>query len=343
MQIFKTILAAIAVSAMSLPVAACAQASLSFDGYLELVAAKARGEGVSERAIRQVIDGLTYNERVIRFDQSQPGSSSSTSSSSFPAFQPYYNRTITQARIDGGRRALANYRLIASGVEREYGVPAEILVAIWGKESSYGAVKGDFDLARSLATLAYEGRRRELFEPELIALMKMVDRGVPRSQLVGSWAGAFGNPQFLPSVYLRLAQDGDGDGDADIWNSAADTLASIARYFVDAGWQRGVPWGVRATVPAGFNRSEFENPMLAPYCPRVHDRHAPWRTVREWRALGVTPQQPIDDDTLVSIIEPDGPGNTAYLLTGNYRTILEYNCSNYYALGVGLLANEIAR
>ena len=343
MQTVKTILAALAATAMTIPVAACAQSSLSFDGYLELVAAKARGEGVSEGAIRQVIDGLTFNERVVRFDQSQPGSTTSSNSSSFPAFQPYYRRTVTQDRIDGGRRTLARYRSIAQQVERESGVPAEILVAIWGKESAYGAVKGDFDLARSLATLAYEGRRRELFEPELIALMKMVDRGVPRSQLVGSWAGAFGNPQFLPSVYLRLAQDGDGNGVADIWNSAHDTLASIARYFVDAGWERGSPWGVPATVPSGFDRSVFANPMTAPYCPRVHERHAPWRTVAEWRALGIRPQQAIADDTLVSLIEPDGPGNTAYLLTRNYHTILEYNCSNYYALGVGLLANEIAR
>lgn len=343
MHIFKSLLLSLTVTLMSVPVATCAQSTLSFDGYLELVAAKARGEGVSEGAIRQVIDGLTYNDRVIRFDQSQPGSSTSSTSSSFPAFQPYYNRVITQARIDGGRRTLAQYRSIAAQVENEYGVPAEILVAIWGKESAYGAVKGDFDLARSLATLAYEGRRRELFEPELIALMKMVDRGVPRSQLVGSWAGAFGNPQFLPSVYLRLAQDGDGDGDADIWNSAHDTLASIASYFVDAGWKRGEPWGVRATVPSNFDRRAFDNPMVAPYCPRVHVRHAPWRTVREWRELGIRPQQAIGEDTLVSLIEPDGPGNTAYLLTGNYSTILEYNCSNYYALGVGLLANEIAR
>ncbi|MXP09484.1 lytic murein transglycosylase [Pseudoblastomonas halimionae] len=343
MSLIKSFILFCAAALASLPVTACAQDNLGFDAYLELVAAKARGEGVSESAIRQVLDGLTENPRVVALDRGQPGSTAQRDPNYFPPFQPYFRRTVDAARIAGGRRTLRNLGPLADRVEREYGVPAEILVAIWGKESAYGAVKGDFDLARALATLAYEGRRRDLFEPELIDLMKMVDRGVPRARLVGSWAGAFGNPQFLPSVYLRIAKDGDGDGDADIWNSPADTLASIASYFVDAGWQPGLPWGVPTVVPSGFDRTLLENPMQAPYCPRVHVRHAPWKTVREWRALGIVPAAPISDDTLVSLIEPDGPGNTAYLLTSNYRTILEYNCSNFYALGVGLLANEIAR
>jgi membrane-bound lytic murein transglycosylase B len=171
----------------------------------------------------------------------------------------------------------------------------------------------------------------------------MADQGVPRERLKGSWAGAFGNPQFLPSMYLRLARDGDGDGDRDIWHSQADTLASIANYFRDAGWRRGEPWGVRATIPTGFNRASIATRLVSPVCPRVHARHSVWKPVREWRELGIVPQRSIADSTMATLFEPDGPGTPAWLLTGNYRVILHYNCSNYYALSVGLLADEIAR
>jgi membrane-bound lytic murein transglycosylase B len=322
-----------------LPVAEVPGEDAAFAGYLQLLSARARGEGVSEATIRAMTAGLTYNPRVVGYDRSQPGSTPNSP----PNFWPYYRKHIDAARINGGREVLASSYDILPGIEAEYGVPAKMLVAIWGKESYYGRIKGDFDLARSLASLAYEGRRRALFEGEFIALLKMADRGVPRWRMVGSWAGAFGNPQFLPSVYLRLARDGDGDGDADIWNSRADTLASVANYFRDAGWRAGEPWGVRAYVAPGFDRSGFDPKLSAPSCTRVHQRHSAWRTVAEWRAAGVSPQAPIADSTMATLFEPDGSGNGAFLLTGNYRVILHYNCSNYYALSVGLLADEIAR
>ncbi|MBS0483546.1 MAG: lytic murein transglycosylase [Proteobacteria bacterium] len=311
----------------------------AFLGYLQLLAARARSEGVSEVTIARVTQGLTFNPRVIALDRSQPGSTPGSP----PAFRPYYRDHVDAARISGGRGAIVQSRDLLPQIERQYGVPGKILIAIWGHETNYGRYKGDFDLARSLATLAFEGRRRDLFADEFIALMKMVDRGVPRSRLVGSWAGAFGNPQFLPSVYLRVARDGDGDGDIDIWNDRADTLASIANYFRDAGWRSGEPWGVRASLPAGFNRGAIATKLSAPSCPQVHARHSQWKTVAEWRALGVVPQAPIADSTMATLFEPDGQGDWAFLLTGNYRVILQYNCSNYYALSVGLLADEIAR
>jgi len=313
----------------------------SFDAYLQQVAAKARAEGVSERGISTILAGLTPNERVIALDRENISSGGATSG--FPPLAPYLERHNTAARINGGRRAYARLRPLAAEVEARYGVPAPILIAIWGHETSYGAVRGNFDLARSLATLAWEGRRRALFERELIDLMKIADTGVPRSTLVGSWAGAFGNPQFLPSIYLRLAVDGDGDGDRDIWTSEADTLHSIANYFRDAGWRPGQPWGVRAYTPNSVNRAAIETRMISPVCPRVHVRHSQWKTVSEWRSLGVTPQAPIAEDAMVALFEPDGPAAPSYLITQNYRVILEYNCSNYYAMSVGLLADEIVR
>jgi len=321
-----------AVSAASAPVD-------GFQSYLQLVAAKARGQRVSQQAIDSVLGGLTHNPRVVALDRAQPGSNPGTP----PPFQDYYERHIGAARINGGRNALAENLDLIRQMEAQYGVPAKFIVAIWGKETFYGRIKGDFDLARSLATLAYEGRRRELFEGELIALMKMIDRGVPRSRMLGSWAGAFGNPQFLPSVFLRVARDGDGDGDADIWNDRADTFASIANYFRDAGWRSGEPWGVRVSVPSSLDRNQLGTQLQSPACPRVHARHSQWKTVAEWRALGVVPLGGIADSTMATLFEPDGVGNGAFLLTGNYRVILHYNCSNYYALSVGLLADEIVR
>jgi len=315
-----------------------ARDGIAFDAYLELIKARARAEGVSERTLQRMTSGLTPNPRVVRLDQGQPGRPTRRG---YPAMAPYIATHVNSTRINGGRRVFQGSSGTLRAVEREYGVPAEIIVAIFGHETSYGRIRGNFDLSRSLATLAWEGRRRELFEGEWIALMKVADRGFSRSELVGSYAGAFGNPQFLPSVYLRLATDGDGDGRANIFTNRADTFASIANYFRDAGWRTGQPWGVRASVPGGFDVDAYKNKLVSPVCSRVHERHSQWKTVAEWRALGVQPQRPLPDDTLTSLFQPDGPGRPAWLLTGNYRVILEYNCSNYYAMSVGLLSDEI--
>jgi lytic murein transglycosylase len=315
-----------------------ARDGISFDSYLEYLKSRARSEGVSEATIQRMTAGLTPNPRVVELDQNQPGSATARG---YPPVAPYIATHVNPTRIAGGREVYRNSRSELYAAERAYGVPAEIIVAIFGHESGYGQVRGNFDLSRSLATLAWEGRRRELFEGEFIALLKIAERGFSRDQLVGSFAGAFGNPQFLPSVYLRLATDGDGDGVANIFSNRADTFASIANYFRDAGWRTGQPWGVRAFVPDGFNVDAYKTRLVAKACPRVHERHSQWKTVREWRALGVTPFTALPDDTLVSLFQPDGPGKPAWLLTGNYRVILEYNCSNYYAMSVGLLADEI--
>jgi membrane-bound lytic murein transglycosylase B len=349
-----TILASIAASLITAsvmaPPPAHAQASVDtapagFANYVQQLAARARTQGVSQSTITAMTTGLTYDPRVISLDRNQPGTP--TAAGPPPPFDPYYRSHVDGPRITRGR---AMYRTLAADIPRiegRYGVPASVLLAIWGAETDYGGGLGRYDLARSLASLAYEGRRRELFASEFVALLKMVDRGVPRSRLMGSWAGAFGNPQFLPSVYLRVAQDGDGDGFADIWTSKLDTMASIASYFRDAGWQPGLRWGVRAQVAAGLDRAKLGTRLISPVCPRVHARFSQWKTLAEWRALGVVPAaslgQGAQDATLASLFEPDGPGKPAFLLTGNYRVILDYNCSNYYALSVGLLADEIAR
>jgi membrane-bound lytic murein transglycosylase B len=320
---------------------ACAQDEVGFQAYLATLRQQALAQGVGRGTVDLVFPTLTLNERVIALDRAQPGAATNT----IPAFAPYKAQHVDAARIARGRSAYQAQRFRLERIESETGVPESVMVAIWGHETNYGSYTGNFDLLRSLATLAYEGRRRSLFAGEFIAGLKILDRGVSREQLKGSWAGAMGNPQFLPSIYLRLARDGDGDGRADIWNSPADTLASIGNYFVDAGWRAGQPWGFAVSVPTQFDRSQARNRLVSPRCPRVFERHSGWRTMAEWRALGIVPQGRgwPGDSVMATLLEPDGVGSTAYLLTSNYRVILDYNCSNFYALSVGLLADAVER
>lgn len=339
--ILSLVLGLSAVVAASMPSSrSMAQEDPAFRSYLESLRPKARAMGIRGATLDSVFPTLTPNPRVVQLDQSQPGGGAY---SPIPNFEPYRRQHVDAARISRGRIAYQANRTRLARIEAETGVPEEIMVAIYGHETNYGAYTGDFDLIRSLATLAYEGRRRSLFEPELLASLKMLDNGVPRSRLVGSWAGATGYPQFLPSVYLRLGKDGDGDGRVDIWNSEADALASIANYFVNAGWRRGQPWGVAVAVPAGFDRAAVAARTRPARCERVFNRHSRWVSIAEWRRLGLVPTDggwPADT-VMATLLEPDGPGKTAYLLTSNYRAILDYNCSNFYALSVGLLADAV--
>jgi membrane-bound lytic murein transglycosylase B len=337
---------ALAAAAIALPGAAPAQTGLSqsgFRAYLPQLEAQARRAGVSAGTIASVFPNLVFSPRTVELDRAQPGGRPGSNPN--PPFAPYRARHVTPTLIAKGQRHYAANLSRLRDIGRRYGVSPSVLVAIWGHETSYGAVTGNFDLLNSLASLAYDGRRRPLFEGEFVAALKMIDRGVPRDRLRGSWAGATGHPQFLPSVWLRLGADGDGDGRSDIWRSEPDALASIANYLSNAGWRPGIPWGVAVRVPPGLDRSRLRSNLRAPRCPRVHERHSRWQTIAEWRRLGLVVQNGVwpRDTEMASLIEPDGPGATAYLLTTNYRTILDYNCSNFYALSVGLLADAIAR
>lgn len=311
-----------------------------FRAYLDQVGAKAIAQGVSRATVSRVLPSITYNDTVVRIDRQQPEGSAN---SPIPNFAPYKSRHVDAARVGGGRAKYAELRTQLQQIERQTGVPEEMMIAIYGHETNYGRVTGNFNAPQALASLAFEGRRRVLFEGELIAVLKMIDRGVPQYAITGSWAGALGKPQFLPSVYLRLAKDGDGDGYADIWNSEVDALASIANYFVQSGWRRGEEWGFAVNVPASLDRAAIASRIKSPRCERVFSRHSRYKTIAQWRQIGITPDRGYwpDDAMMATLIEPDGPGKTAYLLGSNYRVILDYNCSNFYALSVGLLADEI--
>ena len=313
----------------------------SFAAWVAQYRAGAQARGVSPATLAAVLDGISYSPRVVELDRAQPGDSALGVA---PArFDAYLERRLDAGRIAAGQGARARLSDVLGRIEGETGVPASIVLGIWGMESSYGRVTGDFDVPRSLATLAWEGRRQALFTRELDAAIAIIDRGlVDRPALKGSWAGAMGQPQFLPSSYLAYARDGDGDGRADIWNSDADVAASIANYLAKQGWQRGLPWGMAVTLPPRFDRERVRNLVRPTVCVRPLEKHSRWIPVAEWRALGVTAAGPLPPDaTLATLVEPDGPGTQAYLTTGNYRAILDYNCSNFYALSVALLGDAV--
>lgn len=326
------------------PIAAQSTGStlMGFAAYKQRLTALARAAGVRDATIQSVIPYLSLNSRVIELDRAQRPTSTSGSAPS--SFGPYINRHITSSLINRGYARYVQHWTNLSRIRERYGVEPAVVIAIYGKETSYGSVTGTFDLVEALATLAYEGRRRQMFEAEFTAALQLLDAGVRRTTLKGSYAGATGYPQFMPTVALRLRADGDGDGYADIWRNEDDAFASIANYLRDAGWKANVPWGVPVSLPSNLNRAAIRSALKPPRCPAVYNRHSRWLTVREWRAMGVVPADSrVPDNEMATLMETPGAYAQGYLLTTNYRAILDYNCSNYYALTIGLLADAISR
>ena len=317
----------------------------AFTAFLQGLRSRAIAEGVRPETFDRETAGLTFNPRVVRLDRSQPGGATSSGAPGVMNFAPYRQSHVDQPHIEKGQTRYRTLTTQLAGNQARTGVPGNVALAIFGLETGYGSYTGNFDLIRSFASLAYDGRRRELFTAELIATLKLIDRGFTRAELKGSWAGATGYPQFLPSTYMRIGTDGDGDGKADIWTNDADAPASISAYLQEAGWKPNAVWGVAVTLPSDFDRTAVRPLLVSPRCPRVHARLSRWLTLAEWKARGVIVAgypAPADDE-LAQLLEPDGPGMPAYLLTTNYRAILDYNCSNFYAMSVGVLADAIAR
>jgi lytic murein transglycosylase len=250
-----------------------------------------------------------------------------------PEFQTpgrYVSEDKFPSLISNGRSALKKYGRELAAIEKRYGVPREIVVAIWGRETAYGAVKPKNDAVRSLATLGFIGARKSYFYPELLAALQILEGDhLPRSELKSSWAGAMGQPQFLPSKFLRFAVDGDGDGKRDIWNSVPDTLASIANYLRGHGWVPGRAWGTEIIAPA------------AVAC--VHEGPDKGRPVSEWLAMGAKPRA----DALSGapqlaghLLMPAGRHGPAFLVSENFYVLKSYNESDMYALFIGHLADR---
>jgi lytic murein transglycosylase len=244
-----------------------------------------------------------------------------------------YLRESTFDRLATQGRALSvRYRDTLTKIEREFGVPGNIVLAIFGRETDYGRYKLPYDVIRVLATQAYTGRRKEMFRGEFIAALKMLQDGVPRAQMRSSWGGAMGMTQFLPSEYYKYALDFDGDGKADIWNSVPDALAAAAKQLLAKGWQTGLPWAIEVRAPGDVDCTLAEpNRTMA---------------VADWLKAGYVPSYPVTlDNTLMnaeaSLLLPEGTYGPAFLTPKNYYVIKEYNFSDLYALFVGHLADRI--
>jgi membrane-bound lytic murein transglycosylase B len=294
------------------------------DAWAQEFYGRAVKAGISPALLDRELAGLTPDPRVAALDSRQPEFSKPISE--------YIKGVATADRVAIGQQRRADLAFLPA-IEQRYGTPREVLLAIWAMESGFGAIQGDNDTIRSLATLAAQGRRRAWAEGELIAALKIIGSGeFPRSRLRGSWAGAMGQTQFIPSTFLTTAVDGNGDGKRDIWGSSADALASAANLLAKGGWTAGQTWAREVTVPAGFDWSLSEGPRETPLW---------WAEKGVVRADGL-PWTTADQAAPTQLVAPAGAAGPAFLLFPNHFAIRKYNNSLAYALGVGLLADRFS-
>ena len=292
----------------------------SFGSFVGSVKAEARRIGIREATLQQAFAGVEANQRVIELDRRQP---------EFTLTWPEYRaRVLPDSRLQAARENYARERALLARVEERYGVDPSIIMGIWGVESAFGANKGNYRLVEALSTLAWEGRRAAYFRGELINALRILDQGdVVPARMTGGWAGAMGQPQFMPSSYLRYAVDFDGDGRRDIWDSKPDVFGSVGNYLAKNGWRRGEPWAQPVRLPAGFDAAAA-----------VRDNR---RSLDDWTRTGV---RRVDGrefgraDIQGAVVVPSGaePGE-GFMTYPNFNVIRRYNPSDFYALAVSLL------
>lgn len=294
----------------------------NFDAWRSAFTVKAQKAGIPAGVVTRELTGLTPDPSVGSHDVSQPEFSK--------PIGDYVRGVVSDARVTQGQ-AFRDQLPYLGALEQQHGVPRTVILSIWAVESGFGKIQGDYDAVRSFATLAYGGRRRDWAEGELIACLKIIGSGeASRAQLKGSWAGAMGQTQFLPSVYLSTALDGDGDGRRDIWGSTADAIASTFSYMSKAGWTRGQSWAREVTLKPGFDYSLSEGPKDTPDW---------WAAQGAARADGL-PWSSADLTAKAGLILPSGAAGPAFLAFPNHFAIRKYNNSTAYALAVGLLADR---
>lgn len=318
-MITRRLLTAAALAAAAGP----ARAASDFGAFLASVRAEAVRAGVSPATADRALTGVRPNAHVLELDRKQPESTMT--------WAQFRAKLVTDKRVAEGRDARRVNAAALRAIVARYGVQEGVLLGIWGLESNYGASGGTYSVIEALATLAYDGRRSSFFRAELIAALKILDAGdISPERMVGSYAGAMGQPQFMPSSYLRYAVDFEGNGRRDIWGSKADALASIANYLEKSGWKRDEPWGQEIRLPERFD------PTLAGRENR--------KSLAEWMRLGV---RRIDGaafsrpETQGAVLTPDGPGGDAFMAYSNFGAIRRYNASDYYVLTVGLVGDRV--
>lgn len=298
----------------------------SFHDWLKGFRAEAAAAGVRPDVIDLAFDGVEINQRVFELNDNQPEFSRSV--------WDYLDGAVSERRVADGRARVAENKTLLDRIEAEYGVDQEIVAAIWGLESSYGKLMGDHDVIAALATLGWKGRRIAYGREQLIGALKILQNGyATRQQLIGSWAGAMGQTQFIPTTYLRYAVDHGGDGQRNIWSDLDDVFASTANYLAASNYDHNARWGVEVALPAGFDY-------------RLADADVK-KAVVEWAGAGVAARRlnlaaDIDPNTRGRIFLPAGAKGPAFLVFENFEAVLKYNRSTSYALAVGLLSDRLA-
>jgi len=299
------------------------QANARFEAWIRSFKTRAARQGISKSTLDRAFRGVRYNADVVRRDRNQ--------SEFTKTLWEYLDSAASDRRVKNGKAALRKHRKTLDAIERKYGVEKEVVVAVWGLESAYGAVRGDVPIIEALATLSFDGRRGRFFEQQLIAALKILQSGdtVPR-RMVGSWAGAMGHTQFIPTSYLSFAVDFTGDGKRDIWSDdPTDALASTAAYLKRSGWVTGQPWGVEVTLPRGFNYALANRKIK--------------KKPSEWGALGVKglDGKSVKNHGQASLLLPAGHNGVALLIFRNFDAIERYNTADAYVIGVGHLSDRI--
>ena len=302
-----------------------------FREYLDDVRLSAIKSGISAATVDKAFDNLTPDQRVIGFDRRQP--------EFVQTFADYLGARVSDFRKREARRLFHEHAGLLSEIEHEYGVDAAYIVAFWGLETSFGRYQGNYQVIRSLATLGHDPRRSAFFTSELIKALQILDeQQIAPAQLLGGWAGAMGQPQFMPSSFLKYAVDQDGNSRKDIWHSEADVFASIANYSRQAGWRLGLGWG-KAVDRVQRDWSKLIEPEPDPRC-RALRYHTQKFSVSYWADSGFDVAG-LNSELDYSLLLPEPIGRENYLVGGNFRAILSYNCANKYAVSVGVLADHI--
>ncbi|KOE66282.1 lytic murein transglycosylase [Aggregatibacter actinomycetemcomitans] len=316
----------------------------NFNDYVNFLKAKASAEGVSADVLNAQ-NNINYIQKSADLDDRQAGRIRKRDPNVPPIINPngmtnYLNRVLTKNKVDTAEARYWEQLPQLENASKKFGVPKNYLLALWGMESSFGYYQGNYDVLSTLATLAFDGRREALFSKEFIAAMKMLQRDhIQRHKMLGSWAGAMGQTQFMPSSYLSYAADGNNDGEKNIWTNHYDVFASIANYLHTVGWNENLPWGVEValTQPLDMALAGTEDNKK--------------RTLRDWQNMGVTLkyQTPQTQQKLTALsgtqdlwlVRPDRELGRAFLVSNNYRTLLHWNKSNYFAVSIGMFADRI--
>ncbi|MEM1353128.1 MAG: lytic murein transglycosylase [Pseudomonadota bacterium] len=294
-----------------------------FEAWVRAFRPRAMAAGISPQTLDAAFRGVRFDQDVIRLDRNQSEFSKT--------IWEYLGSAVSNRRVSNGRSALVKHGTALTAIERRYGVEKEVVVAVWGLETGYGGFRGANNVIQSTATLAYEGRRSEFFEAQLIAALQILEAGdtSPRN-MIGSWAGAMGHTQFMPTSYLDRAVDFDGDGRRDIWSeNPTDALASTAAYLKNAGWTKGQPWGVEVILPAGFDYTQADRKTK--------------KTAGAWARQGVrdTAGRKVPNYGRASILLPAGARGAAFMIFDNFAAIERYNPADAYVIGVGHLSDRI--